>query len=127
LCETAVLVLHVIETTNTLIRQEKFEDLEAFLRNVFLSSRDPDRIDKDPTVKATNILTLIQKYNRKMASLEAYYGILSERAHPNSAGHRGTFMRFHSDKVELSFGNNFNSDYFMRDLVLFNMGVNIGP
>lgn len=127
LCETALLVLHVIETSSDFIKQEKFEALTAFLRNVFLSTRDPERLANDPTIKAVNILTLIQKYNKKMTSLEAYYGILSERAHPNSAGHRGTFLRFGDGKLTLSFKNDFDSSFFMRDLVLFSIGVGMSP
>lgn len=61
-------------------------NLEEFAGKIFLSSRYNVSEKDEPFLKATNIITYIEKVNKDIKFFKDSYELLSEYCHPNSLG-----------------------------------------
>jgi hypothetical protein len=72
--------------------------LDALAQQGAFASRDEEWIKEFPETKATNILTFIDKFDKRAEGFRGHYDRLSERCHPNSLGHN--FMFSTLDRTE---------------------------
>jgi hypothetical protein len=64
----------------------------SLVRNRSFATRDEELIKDLPGAIATNVLTFIDRLDRRLLpGLRAHYDFLSERCHPNSMGHHQLF------------------------------------
>lgn len=123
LCETVVLALDVMDRSMRQLGSDDYTEIDEYYRKILLSTRDQKILDRHPHLSATNILTLIKKYDNQIKGLGELYDVLSERAHPNSAGHRGAFLQFgpETGDVTFSFGLLLNKSDFIRVQFLYGL------
>jgi hypothetical protein len=77
------------------LRARDLAAIDALLMNRLFATRDPDWIDEHPEAKATNILTLIDRLDKRdLEGIRDHYDLMSEVCHPNSLGHRLAFGKF---------------------------------
>lgn len=72
--------------------------LGALARDGIYANRDKELLKERPETKAINVLTLIQRFDKMAQGFEAHYDALSERCHPNCAGH--TYMFAELDRSD---------------------------
>jgi hypothetical protein len=72
---------------------EDLGTLDALAQQGTFSSRDPEWLKEAPETKAVNVLTYIDKFDKRAPGFRGHYDILSERCHPNSLGHNFMFSR----------------------------------
>lgn len=72
--------------------------LNELAQQGMFASRDVEWLKRNPNAAATNVLTYINEFNDTCAGFRVHYDMLSERCHPNSAGHNFMFSKLdHSD------------------------------
>lgn len=101
LMETVALLYHLHKRIVFAIDQGKIAQLEKFLETAALGSRD----DATP-IKATNILTALDKLNSEYGGVRKMYDSLSEFCHPNFSGVLASYSRLSDDGQQLRFGVN---------------------
>lgn len=67
--------------------------LDALAQQGTFSSRDPEWLKEAPETKAVNVLTYIDRFDKRAEGFRGHYDILSERCHPNSLGHNFMFSK----------------------------------
>lgn len=67
--------------------------------------------DSSTNHKSLNIVTILQKCDKRYPGLEKLYGILSESAHPNYAGMMAGYSKVDHDEFETSFSNRWMQIY----------------
>jgi hypothetical protein len=74
-----------------LLKEEDLGGLDALAQNGIFASRDPDWISENPETQAVNVLTYVDKFDKRCEGFRGHYDMLSERCHPNSLGHNFMF------------------------------------
>jgi hypothetical protein len=74
-----------------LLAMEDLAGLDRIAQNGLFSSRDPEWVEERPETKAINVLTFIDKFDKRADGLRHHYDLLSEICHPNAAGHARLF------------------------------------
>ncbi|HMA70875.1 MAG TPA: hypothetical protein VKP67_05215 [Xanthobacteraceae bacterium] len=67
--------------------------LDALAQQGTFASRDWEWINEFPETKAVNVLTYIERVDKRAPGFRGHYDILSERCHPNSLGHNFLFSK----------------------------------
>jgi hypothetical protein len=65
--------------------------IKKIAQNGIYATRDEEMIKEDPEIAATSVLTYINKFDETARGFRGHYDRLSERCHPNSAGHNFIF------------------------------------
>lgn len=91
--ETLAVMSLFEERVRSLLKAEDLGGLDALVQNGIFASRDPDFIGDYPDAKAVNVLTYVDKFDKRAPGFRGHYDILSERCHPNSAGHNFMFSK----------------------------------
>jgi len=85
------------EFERTLLAHVANEDLKAIdslVQNRIFATRDEELLDGHPEITATNVLTFIDKIEARYdLPIRNNYESLSERCHPNSAGHHQMYSK----------------------------------
>jgi hypothetical protein len=92
--ETCAVLVDFEHQLKQLLEDKNLEAIDALTMNRMFGSRDPDWIKESPDLQAVNVLTLIDKMDRRLLpGAREHYDRLSERCHPNSFGHHQMFTR----------------------------------
>ena len=92
LVETMVLTEDIHDQIEVALVAENLELLGQLLRRQTFASRDEEWLARSPADKATNILTLLDRFSKKvLPQVRKHYDSLSERCHPNRMGHTQMF------------------------------------
>jgi hypothetical protein len=75
-----------------LLKEEELGGLDALAQDGIFASRDPDWIGENPGTRAVNVLTCIDRFDKRCEGFRGHYDMLSERCHPNSLGHNFMFL-----------------------------------
>lgn len=95
LIETTALLLELQHELEQHLLARDLAAIDALLMNRLFATRDADWIGEHPEAKATNILTLIDRLDkRELEGIRYHYDLMSEVCHPNSLGHRLAFGEF---------------------------------
>jgi hypothetical protein len=77
--------------------------LDALAQNGIFASRDPHMIDDTPEIKTTNAVTFVDRFDKRVSGFRGHYDRLSERCHPNAAGHNFMFSELDRSNGSVSF------------------------
>jgi hypothetical protein len=88
LVETIVLAEYINDKLEDLIKNEDLEGIGKLLLHQATSTRNETWLTDAPDAKATNVLTLLNRFDTKvLPGVHRLFDILSERCHPNYLGH----------------------------------------
>lgn len=93
LMETFAVMAKFERRVTRLLKEENLGGLDALAQNGIFASRDEDWIKDNPDTVAINILTYIDKFDKRVEGFRGHYDMLSERCHPNSLGHNFMFSK----------------------------------
>lgn len=119
--ETLAMLIFLNQLTEDVVsRMISFKDFMEKVINLFAGSRDGSTEQK-----ATNIITVFQKCEKKYPGIEKLYSWLSESAHPNYEGMRLSYSSTEPEKKLTTFSNKTNDIYakMQEDGLLMTMGM----
>jgi len=99
--ESVALIYFLSEKVDKYLSDRNIKNLDNFLERSTLGSKNDDT-----EYESINVLTAIDKLNRKYTGLRKLYNSLSEHAHPNWAGTFGSYIRLNENKNKLILGPN---------------------
>lgn len=67
--------------------QEDLGALDALAQQGIFATRDQEMTKKSSDIKAVNVQTFIDKFDKTMPGFKGHYDLLSECGHPNAAAH----------------------------------------
>lgn len=86
--ETIAVFDELEETLSTHIENENLEHIDKVLMNRTFATRDAELLQGHSELQAINVLTFVSKLEKRYGlPIRNNYDTLSERCHPNSAGH----------------------------------------
>lgn len=91
LMETIAVMAEFDERVVSFLASEDLGELDALAQRGIFATRDAEWLVEFPEYKATNILTYIDKFDKRLPGFKGHYDRLSERCHPNAAGHNSMF------------------------------------
>jgi hypothetical protein len=95
--ETFAVLADLEARVNALLSAEDLGGLDAIAQKGIFASRNPEWIADYPDLKATNVQTYIDKFEKRIEGFKGHYDRLSERCHPNSLGHNFMFATLNRD------------------------------
>ncbi len=75
------------------LAKEDLGALDGLAQNGIFATRDPELTKEAPEITATSVLTFIDKFDKLIPGFRGHYDSLSERCHPNAAGHNFMFSK----------------------------------
>ncbi|MGM4909363.1 hypothetical protein [Rhizobium sp. 768_B6_N1_8] len=105
LLETVAVVVHLERVVHRLLPTQDIGALNDFVDNGTFATKDRELLSKHPDVEARNILTSIAVLEKMLPGIRAHYDRLSERCHPNYAGHVALFSKLNREDASVSFRN----------------------
>lgn len=93
LMETLAVMAEFERQVDRLLKEQDLGGLDAVAQNGIFASRDPEWTKENPETKAMNVVTYIDKFNKRFEGFRGHYDRLSERCHPNSLGHNFMFSK----------------------------------
>jgi hypothetical protein len=104
LVETSAVYWSFGERIEQLIGAKDFPGLDSLAMNYLFGTRDEETLATNPELKAAQVLTAIDKIDKAfIPHFRSHYDRLSERCHPNAAGHREIFSKLHHDSHLVEF------------------------
>jgi hypothetical protein len=106
LVETAALFLEFEHRLDELFSCSDIEGIDALINNRTFASKDKEWLENNSDLRATNIVTIIDKIDKKLAAkgrMLKHYDSLSERRHPDSFGHFFFFGTLDTDTDTTTF------------------------
>jgi hypothetical protein len=99
--ESVSLIFFLHQKVEKFLSDRNQEELNAFLKRGTLGSKN-----NDTEYESINVLTAIDKLDKKYRGLREMYDALSEHSHPNWAGTFGSYIRLNEEKNSLILGPN---------------------
>lgn len=110
--ETLAILIHL----NQLLRQVLDDQLDFHSFGTKTSELLLGSRDGSTDLQSLNIMTILQKCDRRYPGMEELYAILSESAHPNYQGMVGGYSKINHDEYETHFSNRWMELYGNRHL-----------
>lgn len=101
--ETCALLFDFQERLKALLLNQDLGGIDSLVMNRLFASRDKDWLAESPQLAAVNILTFVDKLDKKIPGVRQHYDRLSERCHPNSFGHHQLYTRTNYENGTVSF------------------------
>jgi hypothetical protein len=118
LIETSALLLDLEHELKKHFASRDIAALDALLTSRTFATRDKKWIEKDPQSEAINILTLIDRFDKRTDSgIRRHYDLMSERCHPNYLGHHQLYGTLDVDTGTTSFSETKDIERH-RDVIL---------
>jgi hypothetical protein len=118
--ETLAVISHLCGRVGVLLTEDKLGELDTFLQHGLFANRDTDLLAIAPETLATNVLNYVKKLDKHIPGTAEIYDLLSERCHPNYAGHYGMFARLDQSTRTVRFSDDLNIqqiwDYILAGL-----------
>jgi hypothetical protein len=93
LMETLAVIAEFERQVDGLLKEQDLGGLDAVGQNGTFASRDPELTKENPEIQAVNVVTYIDKFDKRFEGFRGHYDRLSERCHPNSLGHNFMFAK----------------------------------
>lgn len=97
--ETTAILYVLREMVDRVVESRSLGGFDSRLMSMLFGSKN-----KRTPVDAVNIITVIEKMDRKFAGILEHYGHLSEVSHPNYAGVMGSYATIGPSKFQLQVG-----------------------
>jgi hypothetical protein len=110
--ETLAILIHL----NQLMRQVLDDQLDFHSFGIKTSVLLLGSRDGSTNLQSLNIVTILQKCDRRYPGTEKLYAVLSESAHPNYQGMVGGYSKIDHDEYETHFSNRWMELYGNRHL-----------
>jgi hypothetical protein len=91
--ETMAVMAELENRVSRFLALEDLGALDALAQQGIFASRDAAWIKEFPETQAVNVMTYIDKFDKRASGFRGHYDILSERCHPNSLGHNFMFSK----------------------------------
>jgi hypothetical protein len=91
--ETLAVMVELERRVGLLLAAEDLGGLDAVGQRGVFATRDEELLKDHPELAAVNVLTYIDRFDKKAEGFRGHYDRLSEFCHPNSAGHNFMFGR----------------------------------
>jgi hypothetical protein len=85
------------------LEREDFGALDALVQRGTFATRDPELLKEFPETKATNAVTYVEKFDKRVPGFKGHYDALSERSHPNSLGHNFLFSKLDTSDASVRY------------------------
>ncbi len=87
------------------ISNQDLSAMDALMINRIFATKDTEVLKGRPEFLATNVITFVDKFEKRhgIAGIRSNYDSLSERCHPNSAGHHQLFSKTDYSTGEVRF------------------------
>lgn len=96
--ETVAVMAETKNRVASFLAIEDLAKLDALAQNGIFATRDAEWLAQHPESMATNILSYVEKFDKLATGFKKHYDTLSERCHPNAAGHNFMFTTLdHTD------------------------------
>ena len=106
LVETVALSQDLAEQVQAHIDAADLASLSKLLDQQTFATRDEEWLSEHPDTRAVNILTLLDRFDRKrLPGVRRHYDRLSERCHPNSLGHPWMFSKLDTSDGTVNFSD----------------------
>jgi hypothetical protein len=107
LIETSAVLLEFEQDLRKYLAASDLAAIDALLMNVTFATRHKDWIDKDPKSQAVNVLTVIDRLDKRVAmGIRGHYDRMSETCHPNYLGHHQLFSSLDTSTGLTTFSDN---------------------
>jgi hypothetical protein len=103
--ETLAMFAEFERRVRNLFAVEDLDRLNALADRGIFASRDAEWIKEFPETEAMSVLTYIDKFDKRIEGFRGHYDMLSERCHPNSAGHNFMFSKLDRSDGTVRFCN----------------------
>ena len=106
LFETILVASHIRDELLRLrqpMNQDAADAIDDLCNKHLFATRNQDTVDAGYGHFATNILTYVDKFNKKIPSVREAYDFLSEFAHPNGSGHLFTYGEINRETGNVTF------------------------
>ena len=106
LLETIVVASHIRDELLRLqepMNQEAANAIDDLCNKHLFATRNQDTVDAGYGHFATNIITYVNKFDKKIPSTREAYDFLSEFAHPNGSGHLFTYGEINRQAGHVTF------------------------
>jgi hypothetical protein len=106
LLETIVVASHIRDELLRLqepMNQDAANAIDDLCNKHLFATRNQDTVDAGYGHLATNIITYVNKFDKKIPSTREAYDFLSEFAHPNSSGHLFTYGEINRQTGHVTF------------------------
>jgi hypothetical protein len=111
LMETFAVIAEVEHRVRQLLVEKDLGGLDALAQGGVFASRDPELIKENPEIKAVNVLTYVQKFDKRIEGFLSHYDRLSERCHPNAPGHNFMFAKLDRTDATIDFTDKRNPEW----------------
>jgi hypothetical protein len=101
--ETMAVMAEIESRVEQLLHEENLGGLDALAQNGIFASRDEEWIKEFPETKAINVLTYVDKFDKRANGFREHYDLLSERCHPNTLGHNFMFATLNRSDGSVKF------------------------
>jgi hypothetical protein len=91
LMETLAVMAEFENPVGQCLARDGLGGLDALAQQGIFASCDPGWTKEFPETKAVNVLSYIDKFDKRVKGFRGHYDMLSERCHPNSLGHNFMF------------------------------------
>jgi hypothetical protein len=118
LIETSALLLDLEHELKKHVASRDIAALDALLNSRTFATRDKKWIEENPQSEAINILTLIDRMDKRTgSSIRTHYDLMSERCHPNYLGHHQLYGTLDVETGTTTFSETKNIERH-RDVIL---------
>ncbi|MDE2184208.1 MAG: hypothetical protein KGJ78_14405 [Alphaproteobacteria bacterium] len=93
LMETVAVFAELENRVQRFLTDEDLAGLDLLAQNGIFASRDPGWLIEAPETRAVNAQTYVDKFDKRAEGYRGHYDRLSERCHPNAAGHSQLFSK----------------------------------
>ncbi len=93
LMETVAVLAELENRVQRFLTDEDLAGLDVLAQNGIFASRDPEWLTEAPETRAVNAQTYVDKFDKRAEGYRGHYDRLSERCHPNAAGHSQLFSK----------------------------------
>jgi hypothetical protein len=123
LFETVTIIWDYHRVIAEAFADDNLENILAITVKAMMASRDPEYLAVDPEMKATNIITTIDRFDKAFKDGPLFrraYDTMSERCHPNSQGTFQMYAKVEPDNMAVKYLDRQNSDGNFQ-LILFSL------
>ncbi len=101
--ETLAVMAELESRVARLLADEDLGGLDAVAQHGVFATRDDVMVKAYPKTAAVNVLTYVNKFNKRLEGFRDHYDRLSERCHPNSEGHNRMFSKLDRSNGSIEF------------------------
>lgn len=116
--ESTAVLYTIKENVANCLEKENIGDFDDTIMRVIFGSRD-----KSTSLEAVNVLTMIDKWDKKTKLVRKIYNDLCEFSHPNCSGVEASYGIIDKEKLLVKLGKNTNRNSYPFDLAITSLDI----